>query len=99
MNVSEKREHEKKIIREMINCYELHHKNEEVTKEMEHLLKYALERLDYCPNIETKTFCSRCKSKCYTNEMQEKIRRVMRFSGLRMMKTHPLLVMKHLLIR
>ena len=65
---------------------------------------YARERSDKCPFMETKTFCSNCKVHCYKNanpeigmEMWEKIRKVMRFSGPRMIFHHPVAAVRHVL--
>lgn len=59
------------------------------------LLAYATERISRCPFMETKTFCSSCEVHCYVPDKREAIRRVMRFSGPRMLLHHPLLVMRH----
>ena len=40
-------------------------------------------------DMETKTFCSNCRVHCYRSEMREEIRKVMRFSGPRMIFYHP----------
>lgn len=45
--------------------------------------------------METKTFCSACKVHCYSKEMQEKIREVMKYAGPRMLFVHPLLAIRH----
>lgn len=45
--------------------------------------------------MEHKTFCSRCPVHCYREQMREKIRAVMRFSGPRMLFHHPLAVVRH----
>lgn len=58
---------------------------------------YAVMRSDKCPFMETKTFCSNCKVHCYKPEMREKIRRVMRFSGPRMIFHHPVAAMRHVI--
>lgn len=39
-------------------------------------------------DMETKTFCSNCRVHCYRSEMREEIRKVMRFSGPRMIFYH-----------
>ena len=44
------------------------------------LQKYAIARIEHCPHIGTKTFCSACPSHCYRPAMREKIREVMRWS-------------------
>ena len=51
----------------------------------------------HCPHMETKTFCSKCKTHCYAPEMKEKIRDVMKFSGPRMLLYNPVLAMKHMI--
>ena len=38
------------------------------------LQDYALARIDKCPFMETKTFCSACKVHCYKPAMREQIR-------------------------
>ena len=42
-----------------------------------------------------KTFCSACKIHCYRNDMAEKIRKVMRYSGPRIIFHHPILATTH----
>lgn len=59
------------------------------------LAEYALLRSEKCPFMEQKTFCSNCKVHCYRPDMREGIRRVMRFSGPRMLLYHPLLAFWH----
>ena len=48
-------------------------------------------------DLETKTFCSNCRVHCYRSEMREEIRKVMRFSGLRMIFYHPAAVIRHVI--
>ena len=48
--------------------------------------------------METKTFCSACKVHCYSKENKEKIRKVMRYAGPRMLLYHPVLAIKHAVI-
>lgn len=65
---------------------------EECTK----LLEYAIDRTKKCPFMETKTFCSNCKVHCYNKPEREKIKRVMRYAGPRLILYHPVLIIKHL---
>ncbi len=44
-----------------------------------------------------KTFCAHCKVHCYRPEMREKIRKVMRFSGPRMIIYAPKTALWHML--
>ncbi|MBQ9663484.1 MAG: nitrous oxide-stimulated promoter family protein [Oscillospiraceae bacterium] len=62
------------------------------------LERYAHSRVDQCPFMETKTFCSNCKVHCYKPDMREQIRAVMRFSGPRMMLYHPVMAVRHLIL-
>lgn len=99
--VEEKREKEKAIVLEMIKLYcRKNHKCEnELCSECKKLSEYAILRIEKCPFMETKTFCSNCKVHCYNKEMREKIKVVMRFSGPRMIFYHPVMAISHLILR
>lgn len=60
------------------------------------LLEYAHGRIDRCPIRDRKVRCSRCEVHCYSPEMRERIREVMRYSGPRMV-LHPGMALRHLL--
>lgn len=98
-SAEEKRTKEKKVVTLMIRlyCRKIHGTKAGFCPECERLAKYALERSDKCPFMESKTFCSNCRSHCYKPEMREQIRQVMRFSGPRMVFYHPVMAIKHLL--
>ncbi len=49
------------------------------------LLHYALQRNDCCP-LEPKPACRRCHVHCYNDLMRQKIRQVMKFSGIYFVK-------------
>jgi len=57
---------------------------------------YANARLEMCPFQENKTTCARCHVHCYEPEMRENIKKVMRYSGPRMLLRHPVLALRHL---
>lgn len=78
----------------MIDLYYKKHKDELIIKD--ELKKYVEFRLDKCPFQEEKTFCSNCKIHCYKKDMRELIKKVMRYSGPRMIFYHPILAIKHL---
>ncbi|MDZ7724921.1 MAG: nitrous oxide-stimulated promoter family protein [candidate division KSB1 bacterium] len=61
------------------------------------LLKYAQTRLEHCPFSGDKPVCSKCAVHCYSSKRREQIKRVMRYSGPRMMFTHPILAVRHVL--
>ncbi len=54
-----------------------------------------MERIDLCPMMETKSFCSVCRIHCYQKEMREQIHRVMRYAGPRMLLYHPFITIQH----
>jgi hypothetical protein len=60
------------------------------------LLAYARLRLDKCRYGAEKPTCANCTTHCYRPEMRERVRVVMRYSGPRMLKRHPLLAVAHL---
>lgn len=93
MDIKKKRRKEKEIVSLMIHLYCQKHKD---INEFE-LKDYALMKIERCPMMATKTFCSQCSIHCYQKEKQKQIKKVMRYSGKRMLFYHPLLTMKHFL--
>lgn len=99
MDVREKREREKRVVSEMIAlyCRKKHGTKHDLCPDCAALNNYAKMRSDKCPFMETKTFCSNCAVHCYRSEMRENIRAVMRFSGPRMLLTHPIMAIRHVI--
>lgn len=60
-------------------------------------LEYAQKRLSHCPFQEQKPTCGKCTVHCYKKEMQSRARKIMRYSGPRMIWNHPLMAFLHLL--
>ena len=107
--VGAKRDREKKVVSLMISLY-CHKKHVGFWKDVCHRMgtstlctqcseldRYARQRIDRCPFMETKTFCSNCRVHCYTPEMREKIKEVMRFSGPWMVFHHPIMALRHVI--
>lgn len=93
-----KSEREKKVVLKMIQLYCLKvHGQRQLCDECQELLDYAYHRIDACPFVETKTFCSQCKVHCYSPQMRMKIKAVMRFSGPRLFFSHPWLLFRHMI--
>lgn len=93
-------EKEKKLIPVMIKkyCRGKHKtKGKEICAECSELTEYALFRLSKCPFKVNKKFCSFCKIHCYKPEMREKIKAVMKYAGPRMLFTHPIFAVSHVL--
>ena len=97
--IESKREREKRTVSLMIRiyCKKKHGTKKGLCPECEALDAYARMRSDKCPFMETKTFCSNCRVHCYKADMREKIRAVMRFSGPRMIFSHPIMAIRHVI--
>lgn len=96
MDISKKREQEQALIAEMIALYcKRNHKTAELCPDCDALQAYAMQRINKCPYMETKTFCANCSNHCYKPDMRDKIRVVMRYAGPRIIFRHPVLVLKH----
>ena len=60
-------------------------------------LEYAKKRLACCPYGGEKPVCAKCRIHCYKPEEKEKARVIMRWAGPRLLFSHPVLTVKHLL--
>lgn len=93
-------EREKRIVSTMIALYCKHHHRaedgSELCAECAELREYALQRLSRCAHGEEKPSCKRCPIHCYKPAMRERIVKVMRYSGPRMMLYHPIMALRHL---
>lgn len=98
MDIQTEREREKQLVSRMITVYcKKNHGGKGLCPDCAALDAYARQRSDRCPFMETKTFCSNCKVHCYKPEMREKIRKVMIFSGPRMIFYHPVVAVRHVI--
>ena len=95
IKLEKKRQHEKDILSDMINIYCKGHGHEEPCKDCTELKVYALDRIEHCPEMGTKSFCSVCDIQCYAPEQRDKIREVMRYSGRRYFLVHPWQTIAH----
>ena len=65
--------------------------------ECQQLTDYAMQRLDRCPFQAEKTTCATCSVHCYKPDMRQRVRTVMRHTGPRMLVSHPILTIRHML--
>ena len=79
-------------------CRTHHHPEEELCEECAAVFSYASMKYHRCLFGEVKPVCTVCPVHCYTREMREKIRRIMRYSGPRMILYHPVMAVDHLLL-
>ena len=100
MTAEEKRKAEMATVKKMLEIYcRAHHGNNlSLCEECEALFDYARARVERCPHMETKTFCSACQTHCYAPKMREKIREAMRYSGPRMLLHAPVMALRHMWI-
>lgn len=95
-----KQEKEIKIVTYMIELYcKKNHggKRGELCGECAALLDYVKLRRSKCPWGDGKPFCSNCSIHCYKPDMRAKIAKVMRFSGPRIIFSHPVAATRHLI--
>lgn len=98
MNKSKRIEREEKTLITMINMYCIeNHAAAGLCNDCRELRDYALKRLESCPFGERKTTCAKCTVHCYKPQMRERIRKVMRFAGPRMIYKHPVQAVCHLI--
>lgn len=91
---------ERKTIKVMISIYcALHHKPQKgsLCAECAVVDSYARERIEKCPLTADKPTCLKCPVHCYKADMKERVRKIMRFSGPRMLIRHPVLTLFHVL--
>lgn len=99
MTVGPRITREKQTIAAMlaIYCRDHHQGTGELCAECGSLLDYAQRRLDACPFHEEKPACNRCEVHCYSALMRERVRDVMRYAGPRMLGSHPILSLGHII--
>ncbi|MCH4184719.1 MAG: nitrous oxide-stimulated promoter family protein [Eggerthellaceae bacterium] len=97
-SLEQKRDREKQIIETMIRMYcRGTHGGDTLCPECTELLNYCHARIDSCPRMATKTFCSACEHPCYKPEMRERVRIAMRYAGPRMLFVHPVMAVRHMM--
>lgn len=81
-----------------IYCRSLHRRPKgDLCPECREILSYAKRRLAHCPFQTGKPTCGKCPIHCYKQDMRERVRQIMRFSGPKMIRHHPILALIHLL--
>ncbi len=101
VNTDEKRDRELQTMERMIRiyCRSKHGTTGQMLcPDCEKILAYARHHIDRCPHMETKTFCAFCKTRCYGPGERETMKKIMRFSGPRMLLVSPSAALYHLLL-
>lgn len=89
---------EKETVGRMIDMYcRGYEGNSRLCSSCRELKEYAFARLDRCPFGSRKGTCRKCHIHCYKPPMRERMRKVMRYSGPRMLFRYPIAAVRHLL--
>jgi hypothetical protein len=80
-----------------IYCRAHHGRAESRCDSCRELFAYAMARLDHCPYGPDKPTCKVCPVHCYRKDMRAQMRQVMAFAGPRMLFSHPVMAVRHLL--
>ena len=81
-----------------VYCRHHHGAGDQTCDQCRDLLSYARTRLEKCP-FAPKPKCKDCKVHCYLGDYRDRIRQVMRFSGMYFIKRGRLDWLLHFLIR
>ena len=82
----DKKEKDRYILDQFIHIYcRGQHKTSkgDLCSDCQNLLAYAYKRLEHCPQ-DPKPSCKHCEIHCYKPAYREKIREIMRYSGMRL---------------
>lgn len=92
-----KRRFERDIVLQMIAiyCRRKHGGKQGLCEDCQSLSTYARERIEKCPRMADKTFCSVCPVHCYEREQRAKIRDVMRVAAPWMLIFRPVEFLRH----
>lgn len=82
-----------RLMEVMIHVYYYKLEEEEISEAR--MLNYARKRLEFCQFGEQKTTCQKCPVHCYQPNYREQMKKIMRYSGPRMLFKHPILTVKH----
>jgi len=80
-----------------IFCRDRHASDGSLCGECSELEAYTRLRLEKCPYGEEKPTCVNCPIHCYLPRRREQIRSVMAHSGPRMLLSHPVLALRHMI--
>ncbi len=85
----------KSVLTTMVELYCRKNHSGKLCKQCQELLEYSFMRIESCPLLKKVIFCSSCEVHCFKESKSREIKKVMRFSGPRMILYHPLLALKY----
>ena len=91
-------ERERETVSAMISlyCRDRHAAAPELCAECADLEAYTRLRLEKCPYGEEKPTCVDCPIHCYLPKRRQQIKEVMTYAGPRMLLSHPILAVRHM---
>ena len=92
-----KREHQSLVRMTAIYCKGQHNHSDGLCDNCTDLMDYSADRLAKCPYGQAKPNCNKCPIYCYKKPSREFVRRIMRYSGPRMLIHHPIDALRHTL--
>jgi len=95
----ERLERERRTVAAMIErfCRDRHGSDRGLCADCADLELYTRLRLEKCPYGEAKPTCANCPIHCYQPHRREQIKTVMSYAGPRMLLSHPILAIRHML--
>ena len=92
---------EKSLIHKMIflYCREHHGDTKKLCPKCEAILQYAYIRIEKCKFGYDKPVCSSCTVHCYNKIFREKVKKIMKWSGPRMIKYYPLDTIRYMVYK
>jgi len=96
MNKIKQRQNEQLEVIIQIYCKAKHDSSGKLCADCANLLLYAKTKIEKCPFNDKKPNCGSCKIKCYSKPMQDKIIKIMKYVGPRLVFTHPIMTINHL---
>lgn len=86
MNSAVQTDRDSSVLRRFVEVYcRKQHERETLCEECNDLLQYAQQRRQECPH-DPRPKCKDCRTHCYKPEYRDKIKTVMRFSGMHFVK-------------
>ena len=91
-----KREHATLTCMTRIYCRDHHQADRgSMCEDCSKLMSYSARRLEKCPYGQAKPTCANCPIHCYKKRQRQEVRRIMRYSGPRMVWRHPIRALTH----
>jgi hypothetical protein len=96
MNSFLQKENETLLVMTLIYCRAVHGTKSGLCADCSAVVEYADQKINKCPWGKKKPVCTHCPIHCFELDMRQRIRKIMRFSGPRMLLRHPITTLFHI---